>query len=57
MKPNKNVSLWVPCPDCGNKTRTKVNKYTVLVNFPLYCPKCKEETPINVVKLKMTVSK
>ena len=50
-------SLWVPCPICRNKTHTKVYEDTVLINFPLYCPKCKKETPINIVKLKMTVSK
>lgn len=50
-------SLWIPCPICSRKTRTKVYEDSVLVNFPLFCPKCKKETPINVVKLKMTVSK
>ena len=30
-------SLWIRCPICGNKTRTKVYHDTVLVNFPLYC--------------------
>jgi len=52
-----NDSLWVPCPICGCKTRTKVNEDTVMINFPLFCPKCKKETLINVVKLKMTVCK
>ena len=33
---------WVMCPVCGNKTRTKIRKDTKLINFPLYCPKCKE---------------
>ncbi|MGJ0769427.1 cysteine-rich KTR domain-containing protein [Lacticaseibacillus paracasei] len=32
------------CPICGRKTRLKVRKDTVLKNFPLYCPKCKQET-------------
>ena len=27
----------------GSKTRTKVYEETVLLNFPLYCPKCKKE--------------
>ncbi|MFR6059037.1 MAG: cysteine-rich KTR domain-containing protein [Oscillospiraceae bacterium] len=30
---------------------------TVLVKFPLYCPKCKKEIRIDVVKLKMVLSK
>ncbi|MGN1026990.1 MAG: cysteine-rich KTR domain-containing protein [Faecousia sp.] len=50
-------SRWVPCPICGNKTRTKVYADTVLVNFPLFCPKCRKETRIDVVQLKMVVSK
>lgn len=50
------VTLWIRCPICAAKTRTKVYPYTVLVNFPLYCPKCKKEILINVAQLKMTVS-
>lgn len=57
MEDQINDSLWVPCPICGCKTRTKVNEDTVMINFPLFCPKCKKETLINVVKLKMTVCK
>ena len=50
-------SLWVHCPVCGAKTRTKVYADTVLVKFPLFCPKCKNETMIDVVQLKMVPSK
>ena len=50
-------SLWVHCPVCGAKTRTKVYANTVLIKFPLFCPKCKNETLIDVVKLKMVTSK
>lgn len=50
---DKKRSLWICCPVCGGKTRTKVYSDTVLVNFPLYCPKCKKEFSINVVQLKM----
>ena len=49
-------SVWVSCPLCGRKTHTKVYQDTVLVRFPLYCPKCKKETLIDVAKLKMVVS-
>ena len=49
-------SLWVSCPLCDNKTRIKVFEDTVLLNFPLFCPWCKKETVINVVKLKMVIS-
>ena len=30
-------------------------KGTVLLNFPLYCPKCKQETLIEAKYLKVTV--
>ncbi|MBR7122999.1 MAG: cysteine-rich KTR domain-containing protein [Oscillospiraceae bacterium] len=50
-------SIWVRCPICQGKTRTKVYADTVLVRFPLFCPKCKKETCIDVVQLKMTSSK
>jgi len=57
MKDNRNDSLWVRCPVCDGKTRTKVYADTVLVKFPLFCPKCKKEILIDVVQLKMVVSK
>lgn len=50
-------SLWVSCPLCDHKTRIKVFDDTVLINFPLFCPWCKRETIINIVKLKMVTSK
>lgn len=50
-------SLWIHCPHCHGKTRTKVYATTVLVKFPLFCPKCKKESLIDVVQLKMVVSK
>lgn len=34
------------CPKCGGKTKTKVLPETVLLEFPLYCPKCKRETVV-----------
>ena len=39
---------WVLCPVCNNKTRTKILETTELINFPLFCPKCKTETLINM---------
>ncbi len=32
----------------NNKNRIKMRPDTVLERFPLYCPKCKQETIINV---------
>lgn len=46
---------WVECPVCENKTRVKVREDTELKNFPLFCPKCKQETLVNVRKLNMSV--
>ena len=48
---------WVLCPICNNKTRIKVRPDTVLENFPLYCPKCKQETIINVKEYVTSVIK
>ena len=48
---------WVYCPICKNKTRTKIRKDTELINFPLFCPKCKQESVINVTKQKITEEK
>ena len=39
---------WVKCPVCGNKTRNKIRQDTVLKKFPLFCPKCKNETIIDL---------
>ncbi|WP_432718718.1 cysteine-rich KTR domain-containing protein [Pectinatus frisingensis] len=49
--------MWIRCLNCQGKTRTKVYKDTVLLNFPLYCPKCKKEIKVDVVQLNMTLSK
>ena len=41
-------SKWILCPVCGNKTRNRIREDTELKNFPLFCPKCKQETIISV---------
>ena len=50
-------STWIRCPSCCSKTRVKVRFETVLLNFPLYCPKCRKESIISVIQLKMVVIK
>jgi len=40
-------SEFIRCPRCGQKTRTKVLPSTVLVEFPLFCPKCKRELVVD----------
>lgn len=42
---------WILCPVCKSKTRLKIRTDTVLEKFPLYCPKCKQESIISVQKL------
>lgn len=48
---------WVLCPVCGNKTRNQIREDTELKNYPLFCPKCKQETLIKAKKLQVTVIK
>ncbi|MBM6925478.1 conjugal transfer protein [Flavonifractor sp. An82] len=52
-----NQSYWLRCPVCGERSKTKVYADTVLVRFPLYCPRCKKECRVDVVQLKMILSK
>lgn len=52
-----NTAEWIRCPVCGSKTRDKMRKDTILKNFPLFCPKCKQETLIHVKQMKMSVIK
>ena len=46
---------WIRCPVCGSKTHNKVRGDTVLKNYPLYCPKCRQETLIEAKNLQVTV--
>lgn len=46
---------WITCPVCSDKTRTQVREDTVVLNFPLSCPKCKNETLVNVSQLNIFV--
>ena len=46
---------WVRCPVCGGKTCDRIREDTVLKNYPLYCPKCKQEALIDVKNLRITV--
>lgn len=48
---------WILCPICRNKTRIKIRGDTVLENFPLYCPKCKQENLIRTYQLNIIVIK
>ena len=50
-------SEWIRCPICGSKTRIRIRGDTVLENFPLFCPKCKQEILINVKEMNISVIK
>ena len=52
-----NRAEWVRCPVCGTKTRLQIRADTELKNFPLYCPKCKQESLIDAKNLQVTVIK
>ena len=46
---------WIYCPVCGSKTRIQIRRETELKCFPLFCPKCKQETLINVKNNQVTL--
>ena len=48
---------WIRCPICGNKTRLQMRVDTELKNFPLYCPKCRQENLIDAKNLQVIVIK
>ena len=39
---------WVLCPVCGAKTRIQVFRETEIKNFPLFCPKGRSESIIDI---------
>ncbi len=46
---------WIHCPVCGSKTHDRIREDTVLKNYPPGCPKCKQETLIELLNLNITV--
>ncbi len=46
---------WILCPICGNKTRDRIREDTILENYPLYCPKCKQESLIMAKQLHIFI--
>ena len=54
--PDKDDFRWAYCPNCGAKTKVGGYFDTVMLNFPLYCSKCKTETLVDVVQFKMVRS-
>ncbi len=41
MPNNRSATSFLLCPRCGRKTRTLVREDTVLIRYPLFCPKCR----------------
>lgn len=54
---SSNNMEWLLCPVCKSKTRIRLREDTELKNFPLYCPKCKQENLIEVKQLNVSVIK
>ena len=52
----KNGMDTLPC--LRKKTREKISREdTVLLNIPLYCPKCRQESLVEVKKLQVNIIK
>ena len=52
---NMDNTEWIKCPICRNKTRNKIRQDTLLKNYPLYCPKCKNEVLIEIEDMKVKI--
>lgn len=39
---------WCKCPKCGFPKMFKVRNDTVIINFPGYCKRCKQESIITI---------
>ena len=46
---------WLLCPICGAKTRLRLLQGTVLRDFPLFCPKCRQERIINAQNYQIEI--
>ena len=57
MKNKKVKRQWLLCPVCRNKTRLQIRSDIELKSFPLFCPKCKQESLINVKQFNVSVIK
>lgn len=50
-------TMWIPCPDCGGNTRTKVRADTQMYHHLIFCPRCKKEYLVNVERFTVTLIK
>ncbi len=56
MERKNTIFRFLPCPICGTQSDTKVLPETVLVRYPLFCAKCRQEFLVDVVNMKMVLS-
>ena len=54
MKKNV-IEKWVLCPICGGKTRTKIRPDTEAKNLIVFCPKCKNESVVDIKDMESKV--
>lgn len=48
MEQSTMTEKWVLCPICGGKTRTKIRPDTEAKNLIVFCPKCKNESVVDI---------
>ncbi|MCI9485590.1 MAG: conjugal transfer protein [Lachnospiraceae bacterium] len=47
---------WIiSAPSAAEKHTIKYGKIPVLINYPLYCPKCRQETLVDAKDFQITV--
>ena len=51
------TSLWIPCPLCDGKTKVKVYQETLLIKIPAFLPEVQTGRIVDVVQLKIVISK
>lgn len=56
MNDTEQEARFIPCPVCKKRADVKVYVDTVLLNFILCCPHCKQESIINVIQFRMTTA-
>ena len=39
---------WIYCPICNNKTRIKILEKTTAKDLPVFCPKCKIQSILDI---------
>lgn len=47
---------FIYCPICGHKENIRVDKDTVVKNFPFYCRICRKEIKIDIENKKIKLS-